>query len=109
MECEHATAFSASVSFALRACPFLKAVAAKEGDEFAARFSVAPLVPAASPPSASAFARRPPPPLEEQAAFVGFASSYSFFHGEGGVVPLVGMKSKTTMTRRRNLFFLTTT
>lgn len=91
MECEHAPASSCSataVGFALRACPFLKAVAAKEGDDFAARFSVAPLV------SSAASAASARPPLEEQAAFAGFASSYSFFHGEGGVVPLVGMKKK---------------
>ena len=58
-----------------------------EGDEFAARFSVAPLVPAAS-------AR---PPLEEEAAFAAFASSYALFHAEGGVVPLVGAKKNRAM------------
>ena len=101
MECEHAASTSVpAVGFALRACPFLKAVAAKEGDDFAARFSIAPLLPAAAAAvSAPAASARAAPPLEEEAAFAGFASSYSFFHGEGGVVPLVGAKrAMATMT-----------
>lgn len=82
MACEHA------VGIAVRTCPFLKAVAAKEGDDFAANFSVAPLRPAAassSTPSSSSSSRRL---LDEPAAFESFAASFEFFHGERGVVPL---------------------
>lgn len=60
------------------ACPFLRRVAATQGDEYALRFAVNPFVPVGDAPRVPIF------PEEESA----FRTSAESFHGPSGPVPL---------------------
>jgi hypothetical protein len=72
---------SAAIDHAVRACPFLHAVAAKQGLEAARRVATDPFRPAAAP------AR--PPVLTEPATPRAFVGSYRAFHvGPDAIVPL---------------------
>ncbi len=62
---------------AVRRCPFLAQVGAREGEAFARRIAANPFAPAAGQP-----------PLLEEEGLSGYEATLRLFHGPGGVVPL---------------------
>lgn len=62
---------------AVRRCPFLSQLGAREGEAFARRVAANPFAPAAGQP-----------PLLEEEGLSGYEATLRLFHGPGGVVPL---------------------
>ena len=84
-------------AFAVRKCPFLHELAAREGQEYAMRVAVDPCKPARGPSSSSgSITEQQQEQQQEQ-----LLSTFKLFHGAEGVVPLVGFESRAQVLAAR--------